>query len=150
MFGHIHRQGCCWPGMFPIRLFTILFLILLLPACSSDHGERTVRLNGYMMTLTADPFPLSVGRGAALSAFINDGGGRPVESCGIRFRQFMPDMQMSTDNTYIAMTASIQPGYYQAQTANFSMGGDWQLDFIISCGPRSYTATFRYSLAWPE
>jgi len=48
------------------------------------------------------------------------------------------------------MQAGSRSGHFHVQTAEFSMGGDWQLEFNVRCDQISHTANFTIALAWPE
>ena len=130
-----------------MKIRTALFfftLSLLLTACGAGQPGQTVRAGGVALTVKTDPAPLQVGRTAEISAVLEG-----AEGCLVSFRQYMPGMEMSSDQLFHTMTRQ-SPGEYHAISGQFSMGGDWQLEFQLHCDDEKHSLTFPYTLEWPE
>lgn len=60
----------------------------------------------------------------------------------------MPDHEMSEDDTWHVME---QDGdVFRARGSEFGMGGDWELEFKLSCGADTRLVSVPYILEWPE
>jgi len=140
----------CLPQIARLFVFLGISLTLTLVSCSSGGETRSTRFNGYTLSFTTDPSPLQVGRTATIDAVLGNDDGHSLDSCTIRYRQFMPGMQMDNDRVLKDMDPGSRSGHFHVQTAEFSMGGDWQLEFNVRCDQMSHTASFTIALAWPE
>lgn len=120
---------------------------MLVLACSDKGQQREV--GGMMLTVMTDPAVPEVGRDAVVTATLQRGGA-PVRDCGLRVRQYMPGMEMSGDNIWHALESGDSSGKYRATIGEFSMGGEWQLEFAITCGDAAHQAAIPYHLEWPE
>jgi hypothetical protein len=119
--------------------------LVLLAACADDD-RQTRQVGDYFVTVTTDPAKLEVGHDAAVTARISrDDEG--VEGCRVSFRQYMPAHQMTTDHSLHVME-SLGKGLYRGRGSEFSMGGDWELEFQFNCGSRVKTVAFPYNLVW--
>ncbi|MCF6322792.1 MAG: FixH family protein [Gammaproteobacteria bacterium] len=123
---------------------------LLLTACADFQPAKTGSVGGYQLQLKSDPAPLKVGSKASIEFSIRDGINQPVDSCTVRFRQYMPGHEMSLDNVLVLMIDEAKVGIYTADSGEFSMGGDWVLEFDFICGADHHTIPFDYTLEWPE
>ncbi len=130
--------------------FWVVGSCLLVAACSDFQPAKTGSVGGYELQVKTDPSPLMVGGDAAVSFSIRDRINQPVENCAVRFRQHMPGHEMSLDKTFVPMVDEAKVGLYTARSGNFSMGGDWVLEFDFTCGSDHYTKAFNYTLEWPE
>ena len=121
-------------------------VLLLLAACAADNNNQTRHLGDYAVTVSTDPPKLEVGKAAAVTAYIgkDDEG---IERCRVSFRQYMPDHQMTTDDTRHIMN-DLGKGLYRADGSEFSMGGDWEMEFQFNCGDGMKTIVFPYKLVW--
>lgn len=115
-------------------------------ACSGDKNGQTHQVGDYFITVTTDPAKLQVGSDAEFTAHIARDDD-DVASCRVSFRQYMPAHQMTTDHSLHAM-ANLGSGLYRARGTDFSMGGDWELEFQFNCGDGTKTAVFPYQLQW--
>ena len=121
--------------------------LLILVGCSKSGQQRQV--DDMMLEVITAPAPLQVGESATITAILSRAG-EPVNDCSVRFRQHMPGMEMSSDNTFFAMKPQGPEGAYTAQSHEFSMGGDWELEFAVECGQQTHKVVFPYHLEWPE
>ena len=119
---------------------------LLLFAACADDSNQTRQIGDYFVTVSTDPPKLEVGRAAAVTAHIgkDDEG---IERCRVSFRQYMPDHQMTTDHARHIMN-DLGKGFYRANGSEFSMGGDWEMEFQFNCGDGMKTIVFPYKLVW--
>lgn len=138
------------PQIARLIVLSLILLTLTLVGCSSGGETRSTRFDGYTLSFTTDPSPLQVGRPAAIDAVLGNDDGHSLDSCAIRYRQFMPGMQMDKDEVLKDMDPGSKSGHFHVQTAEFSMGGDWQLEFNVRCGQMSHTVSFTIALAWPQ
>ncbi len=122
----------------------------LLTACSDFQPAKTGSVGGYELQVKTDPAPLMVGQNAAVSLSIRDGINQPVSNCEVRFRQYMPGHEMALDKTFVLMVDQAKVGIYDGKSGEFSMGGEWVLEFDFLCGADHYTKAFDYKLEWPE
>lgn len=122
---------------------------LTLTACSDFQPAKTAEIGGFQLQVQNDP-ALAVGKSSNVTLSIRDGINQAVADCNVRFRQFMPGHQMSLDDTYVVMEDEAKVGNYLGHSGEFSMGGDWVLEFSFVCGPDSHQQTFDYHLEWPE
>jgi len=120
--------------------------LLILAACAADNNNQTRQIGDYFLTVSTDPPKLEVGRAAAVTVHISkDDEG--IERCRVSFRQYMPDHQMSTDHAGHIMN-ELGKGFYRADGSEFSMGGDWEMEFQFNCGNGMKTIVFPYKLVW--
>ncbi len=126
-----------------------LLLLLTLAACSEWRGGELVQVDGYQVRIKTDPDPLQVGGAAALTLLLRDAGGQPASGCKVKFRQYMPGMEMSRDSLFVLLTESAA-GRYEGQTAKFAMGGDWELAFQFVCQEKPHQFTLKRHLEWVE
>lgn len=124
-----------------------LSAVALIGGCADRAQQREV--GGMTLTVITDPAVPQVGYTASVRATLQRDG-RPVGDCRLRMRQTMPGMEMSSDDTWYTMTPAESPGGYQATGGEFSMGGDWQIEFVIECGDAVHTVGIPYHLDWPE
>ena len=131
------------------RYGLILWLAAGLAACSSPWTDAPrVEADGYTIRLRTDPTPLQVGQSARVSARIEKDS-QPVEGCHVAFSQSMPGMEMDTDAVETVMTEG-GGGEYAGTARQFGMGGDWLIAVTFQCGAESHTASFDFTLEWPE
>jgi len=123
---------------------------LLLVGCSDFQPAKTASTGGYQLQLKTDPAPLMVGQNAAVTFSIRDGINQPVTDCKIHFRQYMPGHEMSLDKVQVPLIDEAKVGDYYGRSGEFSMGGDWVLEFDFVCGADHYTQPFDFHLEWPE
>lgn len=121
-------------------------VLILFAACAADNHSQTHQVDDYFITVTTDPQTLQVGSDAEVTAHIgkDDEG---VDACKISFRQYMPAHQMTSDRTWHNMEA-LGNGLYRGRGTDFSMGGDWELEFQFNCGDGMKTVVFPYQLTW--
>lgn len=129
-----------------VRTMFIVAGLLFFAACSSSNKTKTHQVDDYFLTVTSDPETLQVGSDAEITVHIekDDEG---MENCHPRFRQYMPGHQMATDRTWHNMEA-LEKGLYRGRGTEFSMGGDWELEFQFNCGGGMKTVVFTYELVW--
>ena len=125
----------------------VLAAAALIGGCSDGAQQREV--GGITLSAVTDPAVPQVGRSALITAKLHRDGS-PVGDCRLRMRQFMPGMEMSGDDTWHALAPAQSPGTYQATSGEFSMGGDWQIEFVLECGDAVHTVAIPYHLEWPE
>ena len=121
--------------------------LALLAGCAEDSGQR-ITLGDYSMTLATDPHPLQVGEDAELTARVQ----KPddaLDACRLAFRQYMPEHEMSGDTVWHAMESSSK-GLYRGRGDEFTMGGDWELEFKLDCKGNVQRTIVPYTLQWPE
>jgi hypothetical protein len=130
------------------------FMLFLLSAgmagCSGGSPDGTTQQAGdFFMSVQTTPNPPEVGSNAEVVATVKMGN-QPNSDCKVGFRQFMPSMEMSNDNTVYSMVQQGTSGVYQARGGEFSMGGEWVLEFTLECNGKTQTVKFPYNLKWPE
>jgi len=131
------------------RYGLIVWLTATLLACSSPWSDAPrIEADGYTVRLHTDPAPPQVGKSAQVSARIEKNG-QPVEGCHVTFRQSMPGMEMDSDAVETVMTEG-GGGDYAGTAREFGMGGDWLIAVIFECNAESHTASFDFTLQWPE
>lgn len=121
--------------------------LALLAGCAKDTGQN-ITLGHYGMTLSTDPHPLQVGEDAEITARVQ----KPddaLDACRVAFRQYMPEHEMSGDTAWHAM-GSLGKGLFRGRGDEFTMGGDWELEFKLDCKGDVQRATVPYTLEWPE
>ena len=118
-------------------------------ACSAGKNTQSHQIDGLMVSVETNPSPLQVGRNAEITASLTEEGGAELSGCQLRFRQYMPGMEMSADNTFFTMVEE-GSGRYHAQGGEYTMGGDWKIEFVVNCSGSEHTAAFPYHLKWPE
>lgn len=123
---------------------------VLLSGCSDFQPAKTASVGGYSLQVKSDPAPLMVGQDASVTFSVRNNINQPVTDCEISFRQYMPGHEMSLDNVTVPMVDEAKVGDYHARSGDFSMGGDWVLEFDFTCGSDHYTQPFDYHLEWPE
>ncbi|MFQ5488257.1 MAG: FixH family protein [Gammaproteobacteria bacterium] len=126
-----------------------LLLLLTLTACSEWRGGEVVQVDGYQLRIKTTPDPLQVGSAASLTLLLRDAGGQPASGCKVKFRQYMPGMEMSRDSLFVLLTETAA-GHYEGQTAKFAMGGDWELAFQFVCQGRPHQFMLKRHLEWVE
>ncbi|MCC6301770.1 MAG: FixH family protein [Gammaproteobacteria bacterium] len=126
----------------------VLGAMLGLSACSGWGDAQTVTVDGYTASLWTKPAPLQVGSPSELKFGLRRDGA-PEEGCAVTFRQHMPEMEMSSDSTVVAMSDA-GGGVYTGAAFEYTMGGDWRIEVTFTCAGRARTATFSYTLEWPE
>lgn len=118
-----------------------------LTACAGEISQ-TFPLGNYQLTLATDPSPPQVGEDAEVTAQFKNPDAA-LDSCQLRFRQFMPDHEMSADETWHDMQR-LGKDKFRARGSEFGMGGDWELEFKLSCGADTHLVSVPYMLEWPE
>jgi len=127
----------------------LIFIVLFLSGCSGGEEKNAV-LGPYQMVMLSDPSPPKVGFDASFNVKLKDEGRTPPKACQLRFRHYMPGMAMSHDEDYGLMTAGKRLGEFVGRSRQFSMGGDWVVEFVLDCQGDRYSHAFNYSLEWPE
>ncbi len=130
------------PGIFVVMTAGMLSL-----ACSDKGQQREV--DGMSLSVFSRPAVFEVGSNAEITATLQRNG-KPAGDCSLRVRQYMPGMEMGADAAWHTMEPDRSAGKFRATTGEFSMGGDWELEFAIECGEVTRKAAFRYTLEWPE
>lgn len=134
---HSHRYLCAG----------IAATLALLAGCAKDSGQ-SITLGHYDVTLATDPHPLQVGEDAEITARVE----KPddaLDACRLAFRQYMPEHEMSGDSAWHAME-SPSKGLFRGRSDEFTMGGEWELEFKLDCKGDAQRATVPYTLEWPE
>ncbi len=126
-----------------------LFLLLALAACSEWRGGELLQVDGYQLRIKTDPDPLLVGSAASLTLLLRDAGGQPASGCEAKFRQSMPGMEMSRDALFVLLSETAA-GRYEGRSAEFTMGGDWELEFRFTCQGTPHQLTLQRHLEWRE
>lgn len=137
--------------MLRIKYPYMLFLLSAgMAGCSGGSSDGTTQQAGdFFMSVQTTPNPPEVGSNAEVVATVKSGN-QPKSDCKVGFRQFMPSMEMSSDNTVYSMIQQGTSGVYQARGGEFSMGGEWVLEFTLECNGKTQTVKFPYNLKWPE
>ncbi len=125
-----------------------LILPVVICGCAADKNAKTIQSGDYAITVTTAPSPLEVGYDAEVTARVSKDK-QTMADCRVRYRQFMPDHEMSADNTWYDM-AGQGKGVYTARGGEFSMGGDWKLEMQINCADEALSVMLPYHLEWPE
>ena len=132
------------------RTFAVLLTMMgVMAGCSSGDSGKTFEFPDFDFSIYTEPTPLQVGKDADIRVSIMDETHEAITGCGVRFRQYMPGMEMSEDHTYRDMQ-EVKSGVYQGRSGEFSMGGDWVLEFEVNCQDRTHTVPIPYHLDWPE
>jgi hypothetical protein len=122
---------------------------IALSGCSNWADAQRATADGYTVFFRTTPSPPRVGQPADLAVRITDAQGRPARTCRVAARQFMPGMEMSTDEVLIDL-ARQGNGVYGGRSHEFSMGGDWQVAVNFDCAGKPLEAKFEFHLDWPE
>ena len=136
----------------PLRFVLTVLLaaaVLSICACSTDAG-KTAKLDDLQLTIRTDPAPPKVGYDALIQATLTGKDQQPRNDCQLRFRQFMSGMEMDTDKSYISLKRTADDGEFEARSAEFSMGGNWILEFELDCQGKESRRQFVYNVPWPE
>ncbi len=129
-----------------VRTMSIAAALSLLAACSATNKAHTRQVDDYFLTVSSDPETLQVGSDAEITVHIEKDD-ESVAGCKPRFRQYMPAHQMSSDHTWHNLEP-LEPGLYRGRGSDFSMGGDWELEFQFNCGDGMKAIVFPYTLEW--
>lgn len=121
-------------------------MLAALTACAGDMSQ-TFALGNYQITVATDPRPPQVGEDAEVTVRFKNPD-QALDACQLHFRQFMPDHEMSEDETWHAMERS--GDVFRARGGEFGMGGDWELEFKLNCGADTRLVSVPYILEWPE
>jgi hypothetical protein len=127
----------------------LIFAVLLLGACDSPNRAEAVMLGPYTARLAHDPAPLKVGYDADFRLLLQDSADKGVNDCNVTLRQYMPGMDMDTDQTGLDMRPA-GDGVYTVRSHEFRMGGDWEIELTVDCGDGPLSHTYSYTLEWPE
>jgi hypothetical protein len=128
------------------RTLFIVAVLSLIAACSSRNEAQTHQVDDYFITVSSDPETFQVGRDAEITIHIEKDN-ESVAGCKPRFRQYMPARQMVSDHTFHNLEP-LEPGLYRGRGTEFSVGGDWELEFQFNCGDGMKTIVFPYTLQW--
>ncbi|MDR2877589.1 MAG: FixH family protein [Chromatiales bacterium] len=137
------------PSISTSRCALALLAALTIAGCTDWSNAARATVGEYILLLKTDPAPAQVGRTATLSLGIHDARDRTVRACVASLRQFMPEHEMSSDDTLVRMEET-RSGVYSAKSAEFSMGGDWRIEVSFDCGSAPQQAHFDLHLDWPE
>lgn len=135
--------------MVKMRHIGMVVCALWLAACSGWGDAQTATVDGYTVSLQTRPAPLQVGKSAQLRVGLVRGSDGAATGCQVAFRQYMPGMEMSSDDVATLMEEQAG-GSYSGASAEYSMGGDWQIEVKFACDGTERTATFNYHLEWVE
>jgi YtkA-like len=129
----------------------LLTLLGMITGCSDGDSGKTFEFPDFDINIQTDPETLQVGKDADIRVSIIDTSEEHAakSGCGVKFRQYMPGMQMDNDDIYIDMKEA-ENGVYQGRSGEFSMGGDWVIEFDIKCQDETHTVPIPYHLEWPE
>lgn len=127
--------------------------LLVVAGCTgqeqSGASSKPQQAGSFFLSLDTDPRPPEVGGSADVTVTVRQNN-QPAADCRVKFRQYMPGMEMSSDKTWFDMAQQGATGVYQARSGEFSMGGDWVLEVTLDCGEKTQTANFNYRLEWPQ
>lgn len=138
------------PIKYPFVFFVWSGVAGVIAGCSDGpSGGATQQAGDIFMSVNTTPNPPEVGSAAEVVATIKVGN-QPSSNCTVDFRQFMPGMEMSSDKTVYSMVQQGNSGVYQARGGEFSMGGEWVVEFTLACDGKTQTVKFPYSIKWPE
>ena len=126
-------------------------LLGLTAGCSDRDSGKTFEFPDFDINIKTDPDPLKVGKDADIRISIIDSaeGHAARSGCNVKFRQYMPGMEMAMDDAYMDMK-EINKGIYKGRSGEFSMGGDWVIEFDINCQNEIHTVPIPYHLEWPQ
>lgn len=124
-------------------------LLFILTGCSDWSESLSTGAGEYTVRFKTTPWPPPVGDSAPVAIRINDGSNRTVRACHVSFRQYMPEHEMSADDTVVQME-ELRSGVYSGRSPEYSMGGDWRAEVTFDCGTGIHQANFDFALAWPE
>ncbi len=139
MNGLAHMIG--WRSVAPLGF------IAALAACSGEIAQ-TFPLGHYEITVATDPSPPEVGEDAEVTTRFKNSD-QALSACQMHFRQFMPEHEMSADETWHDME-HVGKDMFRARGSEFTMGGDWELEFKLTCGSGTHLISVPYLLEWPE
>ena len=130
----------------PLKIVAIVVVVFFAAACSTSNKTQTRQVDDYFLTVNTDPEIPQVGSDAEITVNIakDDEG---MGNCHPRFRQYMPAHQMSADHTWHNLEA-LEKGLYRGRGTDFSMGGDWELEFQFNCSDGMKSVVFPYRLEW--
>ena len=130
-----------------VKWMLMAAMVVMLTACGGDK-DRSISLGKYEMNIKTDPSPLQVGQDAELTVRFKKTD-EALNACHLAFRQFMPEHQMDSDHAWHEME-HLGKGLFRGRGVEFTMGGDWQLEFKLDCGGTVQLASATYNLEWPE
>jgi hypothetical protein len=128
------------------RTLLMVAALSLIAGCSADDKTQTRQVDDYFLAVSSDPETLKVGSDAEITLHIEKDD-ESVAGCKPRFRQYTPAHQMAGDNTWHNLEP-LEPGLYRGRSTDFSVGGDWELEFQFNCGDGMKTIVFPYTLTW--
>lgn len=120
---------------------------LMLAACAKDGGQ-SVDIGNHAMKVATDPNPPQVGYDAELTVRFQKSDDS-LNGCHLAFRQYMPEHEMTADNVWHEME-NLGKGLYRGRGSEFTMGGEWELEFKLNCGGNEQRVAVPYTLEWPE
>jgi hypothetical protein len=129
-----------------VRVVPLIGALVMVAACSAASNSQTRQVGDYFITVITAPSKLEVGKEAQLTAHVvrDDEG---VARCRVSFRQYMPARRMTADHAMHTMT-ELGEGSYRGRSAEFGVGGDWEVEFQLNCGDGVKTIVFPYNLQW--
>lgn len=134
-------------GLLGLVLSVVAVALLVMP----EKNIRIEPIGSYSMAIVTNPSPLKVGYDALLKVELErDSGSGVVTGCDLRFRQYMPGMDMSLDNVTTRMQEQGVNGRYTARTGKFPMGGEWVFEYTLVCDGQIHSASVSYVVPWPE
>jgi len=132
-----------------IRILVVSSVLLWLAACDSTERVAPETLGSYTVWLSHKPDPLKVGYDADFRLLIHNKSDAGVEGCNVALRQYMPGMEMTTDETALPMHSE-GGGVYMGHSHEFTMGGEWFIELTMDCGDGPLSHTYSYTLEWPQ
>ncbi|MFZ5594121.1 MAG: FixH family protein [Pseudomonadota bacterium] len=129
-----------------------VFLLAVISCTGQEQPGASAKLQqagSFFLSMDTDPRPPEVGGSAGVTVTVRQNN-QPAADCHVKFRQYMPGMEMSSDKIWFDMAQKGATGVYQARSGEFSMGGDWVLEVALDCGGKTQTANFNYHLEWPQ
>lgn len=127
-----------------LALGSALAAALLLSACVGGP-DQTRKADGLTVGVKTDPSPAELGEGSF--TFFVKADGQPVPDARVRFRMFMPGMQMSTDESWTPAEPEGKGRY--AAKGDFAMGGSWFVEVSVARGGEApVTVRFPFDIKW--
>lgn len=124
-------------------------LAVLVGGCGKGDEVTKQEIGGWTLAMSTQPHPPRVGEAAQVTLSVQSSGS-VREHCKVHFRQYMAGHTMDGDTLQMEMLPSKERGTYVGKSREFSMGGDWSMEFTTTCGQATQTATFPLHLEWPE
>lgn len=124
-------------------LFLTLCMVLMVAGCDIGQFTQTKELDDYIISVTNDPNPITVGQSVKVYATLRSRQSG-VTGCRVSVKQVQSHKEPEEAGEAINMPEGGRSGIYYAKSVIFPERGDWKLIFNINCAGREREVTFPY------